>query len=61
MPQQLGPDEIASAVKETIASVGASAMKDMGKVMTALKERYSGQMDFAKASAQVKELLSAPK
>jgi uncharacterized protein YqeY len=61
MPQQLGPDEIAAAVKETIANVGASSMKDMGKVMAALKERYSGQMDFAKASAQVKEALSAPK
>jgi uncharacterized protein YqeY len=61
MPQQLSPDQIAAAVKETIAATGASTMKDMGKVMAALKERYSGQMDFAKASASVKELLSAPK
>jgi uncharacterized protein YqeY len=36
-------------------------MKDMGKVMAVLKERYAGQMDFAKASATVKELLSGPK
>ena len=61
MPQQLGADEIKAAVKETIAATGAASMKDMGKVMAALKERYSGQMDFAKASAQVKEFLSAPK
>ena len=61
MPQQLGAEETAKAVKETIAAVGAASMKDMGKVMAALKERYSGQMDFAKASAQVKEQLSAPK
>jgi uncharacterized protein YqeY len=61
MPQQLGADQIAAAAKETIAATGASSMKDMGKVMAALKERYSGQMDFAKASAQVKELLSSPK
>jgi uncharacterized protein YqeY len=61
MPQQLSADQIAAAVKETVASLGASSMKDMGKVMAALKERYSGQMDFAKASAQVKEALSASK
>ncbi len=61
MPQQLGADQIAAAVKETIAATGAASMKDMGKVMAALKERYSGQMDFAKASAQVKEFLSGPK
>src|SRR5215831_17483790 len=53
MPQQLGADEIKTAVKDTIAATGAASMKDMGKVMAALKERYSGQMDFAKASAQV--------
>ena len=61
MPQQLGADETAKAVKETIGTIGAASMKDMGKVMAALKERYSGQMDFAKASALVKEQLSAPK
>jgi hypothetical protein len=36
-------------------------MKDMGKVMAALKERYAGSMDFGKASALVKELLATPK
>ena len=44
-----------------IAELGAASIKDMGKVMAALKERYAGQMDFAKASGTVKELLSAPK
>ena len=61
MPQQLSADETKAAVQEVIAATGAGSMKDMGKVMAALKERYAGQMDFAKASAQVKELLTAPK
>jgi uncharacterized protein YqeY len=61
MPRQLSADESRVAVKEAIAAAGAGSMKDMGKVMAALKERYAGQMDFAKASAQVKELLTAPK
>jgi uncharacterized protein YqeY len=61
MPRQLSADELREAVKEAIATAGAGSMKDMGKVMAALKERYAGQMDFAKASAQVKEFLTAPK
>ncbi len=61
MPRQLSADESREAVKEAIATTGAGSMKDMGKVMAALKERYAGQMDFAKASAQLKELLAAPK
>jgi uncharacterized protein YqeY len=61
MPRQLSADELREAVKEAIATVGAGSMKDMGKVMAALKERYAGQMDFAKASAQVKEFLTAAK
>ena len=61
MPQQLSADDTKVAVQEAIGATGAASMKDMGKVMAALKERYAGQMDFAKASAQVKELLAAPK
>lgn len=61
MPKQMSADESREAVKEAIAATGAASMKDMGKVMAALKERYSGQMDFAKASAAVKDLLSPPK
>jgi len=61
MPRQLSADELQEAVKEAIVTAGAGSMKDMGKVMAALKERYAGQMDFAKASTQVKEFLTAPK
>ena len=58
MPKQMSADEAKAAAQKVIAEVGAAAMKDMGKVMAALKERYAGQMDFAKASATVKDLLS---
>ena len=61
MPAQMSAEDSKAAIAKAIAETGASAMKDMGKVMAALKERYAGQMDFAKASATVKELLSAPK
>jgi uncharacterized protein YqeY len=61
MPQQMSADETRAAVKEAIAAAGATALKDMGKVMATLKERHAGAMDFGKASATVKELLSAPK
>jgi uncharacterized protein len=50
-----------AAARAVIAETGAASMKDMGKVMAALKERYAGQMDFAAASSTVKGLLSAPK
>jgi len=61
MPQQMDETEAKAAVAAVIAEVGAASMKDMGKVMAVLKERFAGKMDFAKASAAVKELLSAPK
>jgi uncharacterized protein YqeY len=61
MPKQMSADETKDAARAVIAETGASAMKDMGKVIAVLKERYAGQMDFAKASATVKDLLSAPK
>ena len=51
MPKQMSADESREAVKAAIAETGAASMKDMGKVMAALKERYAGQMDFGKASA----------
>jgi len=57
MPQQLSADQTKAAVQEVIAATGAGSMKDMGKVMAALKERYAGQMDFGQASGQVKALL----
>jgi uncharacterized protein len=61
MPQQMSVEDSRAAAQGLIAELAASSMKDMGKVMAALKERYAGQMDFAKASATVKELLSTPK
>ena len=59
MPKQMSTEESKAAVQTVIAEVGAASIKDMGKVMAALKERYAGQMDFAKASGMTKELLSA--
>ncbi|HEV2561506.1 MAG TPA: GatB/YqeY domain-containing protein [Rhizomicrobium sp.] len=59
MPKQMGAEEARAAAAEIISELDAASMKDMGKVMAALKERYAGQMDFAKASATVKELLSS--
>ncbi len=58
LPQQLGDDEISAAVKAVIAEVGAESIKDMGKVMGALKGQYAGQMDFGKAGKIVKETLA---
>jgi hypothetical protein len=59
LPQQMGEAEVDAAVKDAIASSGAKSIKDMGGVMAALKTKYAGQMDFAKASAAVKKALSA--
>ena len=58
LPAQLGEAEAAEAIKAAIAETGASSIKDMGKVVAALKAKYAGQMDFAKASAAVKAALS---
>ena|ERR1700712_16849 len=59
MPKQMSPEETKAAVAAVIADVGAASIKDMGKVMNALKERYAGQMDFGKAGGAVKDALSA--
>ena len=58
MPKQMSADEQRAAIQSVIADVGATSMKDMGKIMAALKERHAGQMDFGKASGMVKELLT---
>jgi uncharacterized protein len=57
MPKQLSEDETKAAIKTIIASVGASSVKDMGKVMAELKTKYSGQIDMGKAGGLVKGLL----
>ena len=57
MPRQMSDDEIAAAAKAAIAETGAAGIKDMGKVMAALRERHAGVIDMAKAGAAVKQLL----
>jgi uncharacterized protein len=57
LPKQLEGVEIDTAIAAAIAQTGASSMKDMGKVVAALKERYAGRMDFGKASVAVKAKL----
>jgi uncharacterized protein len=59
MPKQMDEAEVAAAVKEAIAQSGAASVKDMGKVMAALKEKYTGKMDFSKVSGVVKQQLGA--
>ena len=58
LPKQMSPAEVEVAVKEAIAATGAAGIKDMGKVMGALKTKYTGQMDFGAASALIKSLLA---
>jgi len=58
LPRQLNEEETVAVIKETIAQTGASSMKDMGKVMSILREKYAGQIDFGKASGQIKNMLS---
>ena len=57
MPRQLDEEEMAAAVTAVIEAQAASSLKDMGKVMGALKSQYTGQMDFGKAGALVKQKL----
>ena len=58
MPQQMDEAAARAAIAAVVAELGATSVKDMGKVMGALKERYAGQMDFGKASGQVKDALT---
>ena len=57
LPKQMNADEMAKAVDAVIKEMGAATLKDMGKVMAALKERHPGAMDFGKASGLVKTKL----
>lgn len=54
LPKQMSEAEMTAAIDAAIAETGASAMKDMGKVVGVLKAKFAGQMDFAKASGMVK-------
>lgn len=58
LPKQLNTDEVESIIKTLIAETGASGIKDMGKIMGALKNKYAGQMDFGSASVIIKKLLA---
>lgn len=57
LPRQMGEAEMQAAIAATITDVGAAGLKDMGRVMTALRERHAGTMDFGKASQMVKAQL----
>jgi uncharacterized protein YqeY len=54
LPKQMSEEEAIAAVKSVIAEIEATSLKDMGRVMAVLKERFAGTMDFTKASALVK-------
>jgi uncharacterized protein YqeY len=58
LPRQLDEAETAAAIDVALAESGAQSVKDMGKVMGLLKERFAGRLDFAKVSALVKQRLS---
>ena len=58
LPKQLGEEETKKICKEAIESVGASSMKDMGKIIGTLKQKYSDSIDFSKVNLIVKSLLS---
>ena len=57
LPAQLGDAELATLVREAVASTGASSMKDMGKVMAALKPKVQGRADMGALSARIKSAL----
>ena len=57
LPTQMGEDEAKAAIDALATELGATSVKDMGRVMAALKERFAGQMDMAKASGLVKARL----
>ena len=58
LPKQMSEADVSAAIKAAVAETGAASVKDMGKVIGVLKAKFSGQMDFAKASAMVKAALS---
>ena len=58
LPQPLGDEELAALVAQTIAETGAAGMRDMGKVMAAIKQKAAGRADMGKLSGLVKASLS---
>lgn len=59
LPKQMSDADVQAAIDATIQETGAAGMKDMGKVIAALRSKYAGQMDFGKASGLVKAALSS--
>lgn len=57
LPKQLDEDEVAQAIRDAVAETGAGSIRDMGKVMGALKAKYTGQIDFGKVGPMVKDQL----
>ncbi len=58
LPKQMSDLEAANAISALVKEIGAETIRDMGRTMAALKQRFSGRMDFAKAGAQVKKILT---
>ncbi|GAA6208549.1 GatB/YqeY domain-containing protein [Cognatishimia sp. WU-CL00825] len=58
LPKKLTDDEVSAAIDAAISEVGASSIRDMGKIMGALKSKYTGQMDFGRVGALVKDRLN---
>jgi uncharacterized protein YqeY len=58
LPKPMSDAEAGSAISALLQEINAETMKDMGRAMAALKERFAGKMDFGKASGKIKELLN---
>jgi hypothetical protein len=58
LPEQMNDEQVRNVCAETVKTTGAAGLRDMGKCMQALKSRYAGRMDFSKASAVVRGLLT---
>lgn len=58
LPKQMSEAEVESAIRAIMSATGATSIKDMGKIMGELKSKYAGQLDFGKASALIKNILS---
>lgn len=58
LPAQLSGEEMSTAIAEVLDETGASGVKDMGRVMATLKDRYAGRMNFSEAAAAVKKQLA---
>ena len=61
LPKQLSDEEVKRICQETVKSVGATSMKDMGKIMVALKSKHADTIDFSKVNPILKELLKSLK